>query len=132
MLLPHYLSNNRNSHYDSLLLVSKTREIESIEINENNNLLMYLSNGGEPNLDGGGSPFSVVSERMLMTNFINIKIFIWEWNDYLQTLRTIGDNINVEDKKLINRITHTYFCHANKAFEKGINLYIFINYKFNC
>lgn len=29
---------------------------------------MYPSNGGEPNPDGGGSPFSFVSRRMLMIN----------------------------------------------------------------
>jgi len=34
---------------------------------------MYLSNGGEPSPDGGGSPFSVVSRRMLMINSVNIK-----------------------------------------------------------
>ena len=39
----------------------------------NDNLIMYLSNGGEPSPDGGGSPFSVVSRRMLMINSVNIK-----------------------------------------------------------
>jgi len=48
----------------SKITISKTREIESIELNINNNLIMYLSNGGEPSPDGGGSPFSVVSRRM--------------------------------------------------------------------
>ena len=35
---------------------------------------MYLSYGGEPSPDGGGSPFSVVSRRMLMINPVNIKM----------------------------------------------------------
>ena len=48
-------------------------QIESIELNINDNLIMYLSNGGEPSPDGGGSPFSVVSRRMLMINSVNIK-----------------------------------------------------------
>ncbi|WP_279283331.1 hypothetical protein [Clostridium sp. C2-6-12] len=30
------------------MTISKTRDIESIELNINNNLIMYLSNGGEP------------------------------------------------------------------------------------
>ena len=40
----------------------------------NDNLIMYLSNGGGPSPDGngGGSPFSVVSKR----NSVNIKICI--------------------------------------------------------
>ena len=37
---------------------------------------MYLNKGGEPNLDGGGYPFSVVSKTMLMINPVNIKICI--------------------------------------------------------
>ena len=37
--------------------INKTRDIESIELNINDNLIMYLSNGGEPSPDdGGGSP----------------------------------------------------------------------------
>ena len=60
----------------SKITVNKAREIESIEININDNLIMYLSNGGEPNPDGGGSPFSIVSKRMLMINPVNIKICI--------------------------------------------------------
>jgi site-specific DNA recombinase len=31
----------------SKITISKTREIESIELNINDNLIMYLSNGGE-------------------------------------------------------------------------------------
>jgi hypothetical protein len=37
---------------------------------------MYLSNGGGPSPDGGDSPFSVVSRRMLMINPVNIRIYI--------------------------------------------------------
>ena len=58
----------------SKITISKTREIESIELNINDNLIIYLSNGGEPSPDGGGSPFSVVLRRVLMINSMNIKI----------------------------------------------------------
>jgi hypothetical protein len=37
---------------------------------------MYLSNGGEPSPEGGGSPSFGVSRRMLMINPVNIKICI--------------------------------------------------------
>ena len=57
--------------------VNKAREIESIELNMNDNLLMYLNNGGEPNPDGGDSPFSVVSRSRFMINPVNIKICIY-------------------------------------------------------
>gem|GEM_PF-3306609 len=50
--------------------------IESIELNINDNLIMYLSKVGEPNSDGVGSPFSVISKRMLRINPVNIKICI--------------------------------------------------------
>lgn len=60
----------------SKIKISKTREIESTELNINNNLIMHLNNGGEPSPDGGGSPFSVVSRRMLMINPVNIKMSI--------------------------------------------------------
>jgi site-specific DNA recombinase len=60
----------------SKITISKTREIKSIELNINDNLLMYLSNGGEPSPDGGGSPFSIVSRGMLIINPVNIKICI--------------------------------------------------------
>jgi len=36
----------------SKITINKAREIESIELNINDNLLMYLNNGGEPNPDG--------------------------------------------------------------------------------
>jgi len=39
----------------------------------NDNLILYLSNGGEPSSDGGGSPLSFVSRRILMINPVNIK-----------------------------------------------------------
>jgi len=60
----------------SKITISKTREIKSIELNINYNLIMYLSKVGEPSPNGGGSPFSVVSKRMLMINPVNIKIYI--------------------------------------------------------
>jgi len=37
---------------------------------------MYLSNEGEPNPEGGGSPSHFVSRRKLMINPVNIKISI--------------------------------------------------------
>ena len=49
-------------------------QIESIELNINDNLIMYLSNGGEPNSDKGGSPCSFISRRIIMINPVNIKI----------------------------------------------------------
>ena len=58
----------------SKITISKTREIESIELNINDNLIMYLSNRGEPSPDGGGSPFSVVSRRILIINPMDIII----------------------------------------------------------
>ncbi|WP_186005615.1 hypothetical protein [Clostridium sp. DL-VIII] len=46
--------------------ITKAREIELIEISINYNLIMYLSNGGEPNPDGGGSLSYFLSRRRLM------------------------------------------------------------------
>ncbi|BCZ47308.1 hypothetical protein psyc5s11_33750 [Clostridium gelidum] len=62
----------------SKITISQTREIESIELNINDNLIMYLSNRGEPILDdnGGGSPSYFVYRRKLMINPVNIKICI--------------------------------------------------------
>lgn len=40
----------------SKITINKVRDIESIELNINDNLIMYLNNGGEPSPDGGGSP----------------------------------------------------------------------------
>ena len=60
----------------SKITISQTREIESIELNINDNLIMYLSNGGEPNPDGGSSISYFVSIRRLMINPVNIKICI--------------------------------------------------------
>lgn len=44
----------------------------------NDNLIMYLSNGGEssPDRTGGGSPSYFVSRRRLMINPVNIKVCI--------------------------------------------------------
>lgn len=59
----------------SKITINELREVDSIQININDNLIAYLNNGGEPNPDGGGSPFSFVSKR-LMVNPVNIKIYI--------------------------------------------------------
>lgn len=60
----------------SKITINELRDIDSIQININDNLIAYLNNGGEPNPDGGGSPFSFVSRRKLMINPVNIKICI--------------------------------------------------------
>ena len=60
----------------SKITINELREVDSIQININDNLIAYLNNGGEPNPDGGGSPFSFVSRRKLMMNSVNIKIHI--------------------------------------------------------
>jgi len=62
----------------SKITISQTRDIESIELNINDNLIMYLSNRGESSLDdnGGGSPSYFVYRRKLMINPVNIKICI--------------------------------------------------------
>ena len=62
----------------SKITINKTRDIESIELNINDNLISYLSNRGEPNPDGtgGGSPSYFVSRKKLMINPVNIKICI--------------------------------------------------------
>ena len=60
----------------SKITINELREIDSIQININDNLIAYLNNGGEPNPDGGGSPFSFVSRQRLMINPVNIKISI--------------------------------------------------------
>ena len=62
-------------HLHSKKEVSDTSRPQKTYINDN--LIMYLSNGGEPSPDGGSSPFSAVSKRMLMINPVNIKICIW-------------------------------------------------------
>lgn len=48
----------------SKITINKTRDIESIELNINENLIRYLSNGGEPSPDGdgGGSSFLFTEE----------------------------------------------------------------------
>jgi len=42
----------------SKITINKIRDRELIELNINDNLIIYLSNGGEPSPDdnGGGSP----------------------------------------------------------------------------
>ena len=60
----------------SKITINELREVDSIQIDINDNLIAYLNNGGEPNPDGGGSPFSFVSRRRLMINPVNIKICI--------------------------------------------------------
>ena len=53
----------------SKITINKIREIESIELNMNENLVMYLDNGGS-------YPSSFISRRMLMINPVNIKVCI--------------------------------------------------------
>lgn len=62
----------------SKININKIRAIESIELNINDNFIMYLSNGGEPNPDdnGGGSLSYFDSRRKLMINPVNIKIYV--------------------------------------------------------
>lgn len=36
---------------------------------------MYLSNGGEPNPEGGGSPSYFISRKKFTINLVNIKIY---------------------------------------------------------
>ncbi|MFL0166314.1 hypothetical protein [Clostridium beijerinckii] len=61
----------------SKITISKTRYVESIEININDNLIMYLSNRGEPSpYYGGGSPFYFDFRRKIMINSLNRKICI--------------------------------------------------------
>lgn len=44
----------------SKITINKTRDIETIEININDNIIMCLSNLGEPSPDGGGSPIYLI------------------------------------------------------------------------
>lgn len=60
----------------SKITINKTRDIESKELNINDNLISYLSNGGEPSLDGGCSPSYYVSRRKLMINPVNVRSYI--------------------------------------------------------
>lgn len=60
----------------SKITINELREVDSIQININDNLIAYLNSGGEPNPDGNGSPFSFASRRRLMINPVNIKILI--------------------------------------------------------
>ena len=51
------------------ITISKAREIKSIDININDNLIMYLNNEGEASPDNGGvSPSSLLSRRKLKIN----------------------------------------------------------------
>jgi site-specific DNA recombinase len=62
----------------SPITINKTRDIESIGLSINDNLISYLSNGGEPNSDGtrGCSPCYFISRRKLIINPVNIRIYI--------------------------------------------------------
>ncbi|BCZ48135.1 hypothetical protein psyc5s11_42020 [Clostridium gelidum] len=50
--------------------------METINSYLDDNLIMYLSDRGEPSPDGGGSPSSFVSKRTLMRNPVKTKISI--------------------------------------------------------
>lgn len=52
----------------SKITINKTRDIESIELNN-----VYLSKGGESSPDGGDCPSYFVSRRRLIRNLKNIK-----------------------------------------------------------
>ena len=60
------------------ITINKTRDIKSFEININDILMGYLSNGGEPNPDGTGSdsPSYFSSRRNMVINPVNIKVCI--------------------------------------------------------
>lgn len=60
----------------SKITINELREINSIQLNINDNLIAYLNNGGEPNPDGDGSSFSSILRRKLMINPVNIRICI--------------------------------------------------------
>ncbi len=60
----------------SKITINELREIDSIQININDNLIAYLNSGGEPNPEGSGSSFSFDSRRKLMINSVNIRICI--------------------------------------------------------
>lgn len=51
------------------ITINKDRDIESIELNINENLIMYLNNGG-------GSPSYFVSRRVMMISPVDIRICI--------------------------------------------------------
>ncbi|MBZ0314690.1 hypothetical protein AB2T96_19695 [Clostridium butyricum] len=60
----------------SKITINELRDIDSIHININDNLIAYLNSEGEPNPDGDGSPFSFVSRRRLVIDPVNIKKYI--------------------------------------------------------
>ncbi len=61
----------------SKITVNKDRDIESIELNINNNLIMYLNNEGELSPDnGGGSPSYFVARKVMMISPVDIRMCI--------------------------------------------------------
>lgn len=64
----------------SKITINKVRDIESIELNINDNLIMYLNSGGEPSPDGGGSPSFIL--RRLMINPVNKK-YVYNYDERL-------------------------------------------------
>lgn len=62
----------------SKIIINKGRDIESIELKINNNLIMYLNNEGEPSPDndGGGSLSYFVSRKVMMISPVDIRICI--------------------------------------------------------
>lgn len=71
-------SLNKLQLIDEVISVNIMSKELMLELNINDNLIMYLSKGGEPNPDGtgGGSPSYFVSRRRLVINPVNIKICI--------------------------------------------------------
>ncbi len=69
----------------SKITINKARDIESIELHINNNLIIYLYNGGEPSPDGGGSPLSdatrvlwtLKQETLIFIKFLGVKTDEW-------------------------------------------------------
>lgn len=61
----------------SKITINKDRDIDSIELNINENLIMYLNNGGELSPEkGGGSPSYFVARSVMMINPVDIRICI--------------------------------------------------------
>ena len=55
-----------------IMELNKDKEIESIELNINDNLIVYLRNEREPSPDGWGSYSCFVLRRMLIINSVKI------------------------------------------------------------
>lgn len=71
----------------SKITINKVRDIESIELNINDNLIMYLNNGGESSPDGGGSPSFILRKNI-------------EWSDKMELLEGLHtDNFNNFDER---------------------------------